>query len=190
MELKGGTLRLRELFAGDKKVRLIVAVGILGMVLILLSQFLDSPKEKKVASDETAVGSEEYTSQMEQKLGTLISGVEGVGKAKVMITLESSAQMIYATEEKTQNDQMQDVSGEGKQKTQQSDNRQTSYILVDKGSGSKQPLVTTRLEPTVKGVVVVCPGADSQVVRARVVDVVTTALGIGSNKVCVVKYGG
>lgn len=189
MELKGGLFKLSELFKGDKKVRLIVAVGLLGMALILLSQFMSAPQKKRVEETDVTLINEAYTKSMEKKLGSLIGSIEGVGKAQVMITLESSAKTVYATEQRTQTDRMQDVSGEERKKVQESDNQQVSYILVDQGSGQKQPLVTTRMEPAVQGVVVVCSGADNKVVGARIVDVVTTALGVGANKVCVVKGG-
>lgn len=190
MDIKGGLIPLKKLFSGDWKVRLIVALGLLGMLLILLSQCMrPSAGQKPEREPEGLLSSEEYTQTLEKKLQSMIESIEGVGKARVMITLESSEQMVYATEQKTQTESMQDITGEDKKRTQQSDNRQTSYILIDKGSGQKQPVVTARLEPQVKGVVVVCPGAENKVVGARVVEVVTTALGIGSNRVCVVKGG-
>jgi stage III sporulation protein AG len=48
-------------------------------------------------------------------------------------------------------------------------------------------LLLTRIQPTVKGVAVVCGGADDSAVCQRVVDVVTTAFHISDRRVCVVK---
>lgn len=42
-------------------------------------------------------------------------------------------------------------------------------------------------EPTVRGVVIACQGADSAVVRADVTELLTTALNIPSTKVCISK---
>lgn len=181
---------IKELFTGEKRVRVIVALGLLGMALILLSQFWPAKKSDGVQTPDEALSNELYIDLLEKKLGGLIESIEGVGRAKVMVTLDSSAKMVYATEETTRTDHVQDVTGEERKKVQESGNTQVSYILVDRGSGQKEPLVTTRLEPTVKGVVVVCPGADNRLISVRIVDVVTTALGIGANKVCVVKGGG
>ena len=50
-------------------------------------------------------------------------------------------------------------------------------------------LLLKEITPTVAGVVVVCSGADDVNVRQRVVDVVTTALGTSSNRVCVTLMG-
>lgn len=46
---------------------------------------------------------------------------------------------------------------------------------------------TVSIEPKVRGVVVVCDGGDDPVVVSRVMNAVTKALNIGSDKVCVTK---
>ncbi|MCI8443533.1 MAG: hypothetical protein HFG27_13575 [Provencibacterium sp.] len=187
MERKGGLILLKKQLEGDKKIRLIVGLGLAGMLCILASQFLSSPQKQQPAAEgfsETA-----YTAQLEKRLRELVESVEGVGKARVMITLFSSETTVYATEEKRQSDLLEDISGGESRRMQQSMNNQSSYLLVDQGSGRKEPLISTRLEPEIRGVVVVCPGADTKIVSARVTEVVTTALGIGANKVCVVKGG-
>ena len=48
-------------------------------------------------------------------------------------------------------------------------------------------MIQKQLEPTVKGVVVVCEGGDDIGVQQRVIDAVTVALDISSSKVCVTK---
>ena len=58
---------------------------------------------------------------------------------------------------------------------------------MDAGSGKKEALLKTQKQPTIQGVVVVCEGAGSMIVQERVTQVVTTALGIPYNKVCVTK---
>lgn len=46
---------------------------------------------------------------------------------------------------------------------------------------------TVSIEPKVRGVVVVCDGGDDQLVISRVLDAVTKALNISSDKVCITK---
>ncbi len=192
MEVKSGKISLegvKALFSEERRGRVLMAVGILGMLLVLFSQCSFSDRaDTSTQTDSASISAEEYTKALEKRLGNLIESMEGVGRAQVMVTLESSAQMVFATEEKVQTDRMQDVTGEEKRREQVSGNSQSSLVLVDGGNG-KRPLVKTQLEPTVRGVVVVCAGAESKVVSARIIDVVTTALGIGANKVCVVKAG-
>ena len=46
---------------------------------------------------------------------------------------------------------------------------------------------TVSIEPTVRGVVIVCDGGDDPLVASRVLDAVTKALDIRSDKVCITK---
>ena len=48
-------------------------------------------------------------------------------------------------------------------------------------------LLITRIQPTVKGVAVVCDGGGNAAVQQRVMQVVTTAFHISERRVCVVK---
>ena len=46
---------------------------------------------------------------------------------------------------------------------------------------------TVSIEPKVRGVVVVCDGGDDPMVKSRVLEAVTKALSISSDKVCITK---
>ena len=61
-----------------------------------------------------------------------------------------------------------------------------SVIIVDTENG-RQGLLVTEIQPTVKGVVVVCRGGDQPIVQERIVSTITTALNISSKRVCVTK---
>jgi len=58
---------------------------------------------------------------------------------------------------------------------------------VDTEFGRREALVLTRRPPRVQGVVIVCEGADNILVQEKLISVVTTALGIPSTRVSVVK---
>lgn len=184
---KAVVVKLKELLGGEGRSKLIVVVGLLAMGLILLSQFM--PKKSSTVSTEEAFSSVAYVEQLEKKLTGTIGSIEGVGKVQVMVTLDSTAQTVFATEENRRTDLVQDTGTDARTKVQESDNTQVNYILVDQGGGRREALVSTTLEPTVKGVVVVCSGGENKLISVRVTEVVTTALGIGANKVCVVKGG-
>ena len=58
---------------------------------------------------------------------------------------------------------------------------------VSETENGRQGLLVTELQPTVKGVVIVCEGGDQPLVQQRVTDAVTIALNISSKRVCVTK---
>lgn len=184
--------KLKKFFAGDKKVKVIAVLGIAGILLILLSEFLPG-KEKKQDAAGSAVAAETDAAvkaqQLEEKLRSIVECIEGVGQADVMVTLQNGVEYIYAQEEKTNTDTVEDATAQAGSKVQQKNSSEQSYILIE-SSGEKRPVLITQLEPKVQGVVVVCDGGGSASVVERVINAVTVALDIPSNKVSVAKRQG
>ena len=172
---------------GEGKVPVLFFLGIAGMLLILFSSFLDSPAPKNRASTAEELTVQQYTDQLEQRMYEIVKSIDGVGRAKVMITLESSPEYVYALEEKSTSDTLRDFDAEQVGKLQEKSSSENGYIMVEGKDGRKQALVQKLLEPKVKGAIVVCQGADNPQVRQRVTEAVTTALGIPSTRVCVTK---
>ena len=70
--------------------RAVVAIGIAGMVLILLGSLFPGAQGQSgtPAAGEGSMNSQEYLEKTEARLERLLSGVQGVGKVSVMLTLE------------------------------------------------------------------------------------------------------
>lgn len=170
----------------DEKIRnrLLISVGLLGLLLIFLSE-LGGSENLKVASMSQTVENEAYIQSMEDKLGKLVEQVSGAGNCHVMVTLEQGTQYVFASESKKVIDETQSRDGNENSKVQQKDNSESRIVVLEE-NGVSRPLVETSKEPQVKGVVVVCEGGSSSIVRERVTEVLTTVLGIGSHQVCVV----
>lgn len=180
-------IRISELLTRDTARKAILALGLLGMALILLSQFLPARRAQQQPDSQTAqFTSAEYAADLENRLSDLIRNMQGVGSASVMVTLESGAETIYAQQEKRNTDQTSEGGAAEAAKTFKKENVEQSYILIE-NNGNKQALVKTQLQPRVQGVVVACQGADNPLVEQSVIHVVTTALNIPTTRVCVVK---
>lgn len=102
-----------------------------------------------------------------------------------MVTLENGVEYVYATQDKINTNRVEDTNGDSN-KVSQKDDSEKSIIVVDTDQG-RQGLLVTEIQPTVKGVVVVCQGGDNAAVSQRIVDAITTALNISSKRVCVTK---
>ncbi|NCC06882.1 MAG: stage III sporulation protein AG [Clostridia bacterium] len=159
-----------------KKKNTLFIIGLAGILLIFMSDFFASDK-KAVKSESDTVSSEEYTNQLEAKLITLIESVDGAGKAKVMITLESESESIYAKNE-THETQTDEASS--------SESYKSEHVIIS-ASGGDAPLVETVLSPEIKGVAVVCEGGDDISVTKRIVDLTSVVLGLSTNRICVTK---
>ncbi len=173
-----------SIFNTDKKIKWIVLIGMIGILLILLSEIL--PQNTKTPQDAVSVSidNETFCRQTEEKIYNLVSSIQGVGEAQVWVTLESGAEYVYLQEEIRNTDTTKDYDSEGVKTLREKDNSEQKYILVNK-NGEEQPLLQKQLEPTVQGVVIVCEGAGSAQVNEQVVNAVTCALGISSNRVYV-----
>ena len=173
-----------SIFNTDKKIKWIVLIGMIGILLILLSEIL--PQNTKTPQDAVSVSidNETFCRQAEEKIYNLVSSIQGVGEAQVWVTLESGAEYVYLQEEIRNTDTTKDYNSEGVKTLREKDNSEQKYILVNK-NGEEQPLLQKQLEPTVQGVVIVCEGAGSAQVNEQVVNAVTCALGISSNRVYV-----
>ncbi|HAG57284.1 MAG TPA: hypothetical protein DCL14_04555 [Ruminococcaceae bacterium] len=173
-----------SIFNTDKKIKWIVLIGMIGILLILLSEIL--PQNTKTPQDAVSVSidNETFCRQTEAKIHNLVSSIQGVGEAQVWVTLESGAEYVYLQEEIRNTDTTKDYDSEGVKTLREKDNSEQKYILVNK-NGEEQPLLQKQLEPTVQGVVIVCEGAGSAQVNEQVVNAVTCALGISSNRVYV-----
>ncbi len=154
----------------DKKKLFIIAAGIIGVVLLIISEFIpESEKSVETQEDETEISFTVYEKDIEERLENLLESVEGAGKVQVMVTVESGDEKVYATESK-----------------KSENNEEKSYVLVDV-EGSDNGLLLKIAQPEIRGVAIVCQGADSPTVRNAVIGAVTSVLSISSNRVNVSK---
>lgn len=162
------TLREKWGTMSDKKVRILLGIGLAGIVIIALSECFPSRDTADTAAAPT-VTADQVETALESRIADLLGTVEGVGRCRVMVTLESDARAVYAAD------------------TTVSDTATSEqYLSVDTEGGPVGLLLTT-IRPTVKGVVVVCDGGVDPDVCRRVTQVVTTAFHISERRVCVVK---
>lgn len=171
----------------DNVKKIIIIAGFVGIALIFLSSFFQSNDTTPDQEETVAITAAEYTKSLESSLTQIVSSIEGAGETQVMVTLENDIQTVYATEEKTTSQGTEEITGESTAKTQQSAEGETNYIIVKDANGAERALEITQVQPTVKGVVVVCAGGDDPVVQQRIMDAVTTALNLSSKRVCVIQ---
>ena len=168
------------------KSKYVIIIGFIGIFLIVLSTFTTKktePKTKEVSSNYfTTTNTEEYVNKLENKINSIISQIEGVGNSKVIITLEKGIENVYANSEKKATNSNENFSG----KMSKRDDIQKDIVIID-GTQGKQALIVTQKEPTIRGVIIICEGADNPKTVADVVNSVSKCLNIGTNRLSVVK---
>ena len=195
----GGFVKsVKKLFSpewAENRLRLIMFIGIAAIVLIFLSDnLLNKTASASANVDESYAAHagysdyDEYTARLESRLTEMISAVDGAGETKVMVTLECGTEYVYASQQKTTSAMSENSDSGGKTSRDEKRTGEENVILVD-GDRGEEPLILKEITPTVAGVVGVCSGADDVNVRQRITDIVTTALGTSSNRVCVTLMG-
>ncbi|NLN81922.1 MAG: hypothetical protein GX136_05180 [Clostridiales bacterium] len=174
-------INITEWIKGKKGLNIIIAIGLIGILLIGLSSFWPDGKKDKSSQTKSSKTAEEFIEETEKKLTEIVGSIEGAGDCRVMVTLENGVEYLYAVAQDLNSDKKEDSNGV----SERMDTKE-SVIIVDTENG-RQGLLVTEIQPTVKGVVVVCRGGDQPIVQERIVSTITTALNISSKRVCVTK---
>ncbi len=157
------------------KSSLVFFAGILGVFLIFAGNTFSgsgqNTKDTAVSVESGTSSTDLYAAQLEQKLTDLLGQIQGAGKTSVAVTMESSAQTVYALDEKSQE-------GSGSQETE--------HILVSRQNG-QDALVEMVWEPEIRGIAVVCQGADDITVRAQITEAVSVLTGVSTNRISITK---
>ena len=101
-----------------------------------------------------------YEEHLENRIKTLCEGVKGVSRVRVMVTLDGGFENVYARDEE--------------------------YLTIGSGS-SKGPVLIKRLLPCLRGVGIVCDEAGDPIVQREICELLSSALGIPSNRIYIAK---
>lgn len=164
-------IKLREAVAGENnKQILLVVIGVLGVLLIAAGGQKSKSVQTQVQPNKTDEHLE-YVLQMEQKIETILSKIQGVGKVRVGLALEAGAETIYAKDVRI------DRAGQ---------HNESKHVFM-KQKGSDSALIETTAEPIVRGVAVVCEGAGQIEVDAQIIEVVSVLTGVTTNRISIAK---
>ena len=161
-----GKVRWSELWKKYKFVLLVVLVGIILMLLPVSSQTKETEENKSQIPQESF-----DLAAMEQRMEEVLGKIDGVGKLRLMLTLQSGTRLTLA--EDTQRDQ---------------DRTQREIVTLNRGSGNQEIVITNRFYPVYQGAVVVCQGADSSAVCLAVTETLQALTGLSSDRIRVAKW--
>ena len=153
-----------EFFRKYRWAALVLAVG-------LLMMSFPEHEEQMVSSVMPEVQQEE---SLQEKLEELLSGLDGAGKVKVLLSISTGERKHYHMDEDTS-------------RTADTVDQRKEAVIITSGDREEHGLLLRTDPPTYSGAVVLCQGADSARVKLAVVEAVSTATGLGSDKISVLK---
>lgn len=143
-------------------------------IIILTGLFLMSLPNRETETyipvpDETV---QEYTLQTE--LEELLSKLDGAGKVKVLLTQAIGSETYYQT-------------NIDRNQAGESLDERLETVLINGSDRSESGLIRRIDPPAYLGAVVLCQGAEQPRIKLAVVDAVSTATGLTSDKISVLK---
>ena len=164
MERKLG--HIKEFFYKNRAVALVVLLGVLLMLLPTGKTEAQQPQRQETVS--------EPRENLETRLEQILSQVSGAGNVRVLLTQERGETSVY------QLDRQEVTDGDRREI------RQDTVTVT--GSDRQQEGLLTQVEaPRYRGAVIVCQGGDNPTVRLSVVEAVSGATGLPSNRITVLK---
>ncbi|KWX74955.1 stage III sporulation protein AG [Paenibacillus riograndensis] len=183
--------------------RWLIILGLLGAAIMLFNSFvnvkkLDSentgreppPTESSQAAlqqgNEAAPNSFAGIEQaLEDRTKEILEKIVGVGTVDIMVTVDSTEEIVV---QRNMNDSQQqseetDASGGKRHTTQYT---RDGEIVTYSQSGDETPIITKRIKPQVRGVLVVAKGAENKVVRGLIEEAVEKGLNVPDYRISVV----
>ncbi|WP_150270752.1 stage III sporulation protein AG [Paenibacillus tepidiphilus] len=183
--------------------RWLIILGLLGVAIMLFNSFVNV---KKIDSENTGreppvsessqgvmqqgelMASDAFESielALESRTKEILEKIVGVGTVDIMVTVESTEEIVVT---RNMNDSQQqseetDASGGKRHTTQYT---RDGEIVTYSQSGDETPIITKRIKPQVRGVLVVAKGAENKVVRSLIEEAVEKGLNVPSYKISVV----
>ena len=152
---------------GIKNIEIILGLVIIAVIIIIYS----TVSTLKTQDEEAASGN--AGTELEARLGAILSEIEGAGEVEVMITYASTSEPITATSTNTHSTT---TSSGGSETTTTTST--TNPVI----QGSSAVILGEKM-PEIIGVLVVAEGAKDVKVQLRLRDAVRTVLGIKSNAI-------
>ena len=149
----------KPVMSGRKKLILFAALGALGVLLVVIGA-LGGKNETNAAKNAENDFDDAYIAYLENKICNIVEKVTGDAGAAVIVTCDGGQERVY-------------LSSDGE------------YVTARSG-GETSPVLSRNLYPMITGVSVACRGGGDSVTRKKLIDVVSTALGIPSNRICIV----
>jgi len=202
--------KLKKIFMdkieGNERKKTIENLIVLGIVLIVTVIFInyiwnnDKTTKKQLSSDkvlaenskniensdiENVINSE---MDLENKLASILSKINGVSDVSVMITYSQSQKKIplYNEDIKSTTTEEKDVSGGVRKITENNSNREVVY---DETNGEKNIATQSILNPEIEGAIIIANGTTNAAIKNSIIQAVEAVTGLSTHKIQVFESG-
>ncbi|MGW8957894.1 stage III sporulation protein AG [Paenibacillus sp. NPDC055715] len=183
--------------------RWLLILGLIGVAIMLFNSFVNVKKVDSenvgreppgVMKNETALqttaGEESSFAGIEKvfenNMTQMLEQIVGVGTVDVMVTVDSTEEVIVQRNVKDMQEENNETDANGGQRHTTQYTRDGEIVTYESSGGQHTPIVTKKVKPQVRGVLVVAMGAENPTVKQLIVDAVQKGLNVPSYKISVV----
>ena len=159
MDANGPRQRINALFGKYKYPILVVLVG-LGLLLLPTGETETPPVPVEIVRE----------ASLEQRLEELLAQIEGAGAVRVLLTEDVGRETVWQT----------DVQSDA-------DSAREDTVILEDSDRNEIGLVRRTTEPSYRGAVILCQGADAPSVKLAIVEAVRCVTGLGADQISVQK---
>ncbi|MDU4695193.1 MULTISPECIES: stage III sporulation protein AG [Paenibacillus] len=184
--------------------RWLLILGLVGIAIMLFNSFVnvkqlepngEGSREPPMMQDLAGsaglaggAGDDDFTSiemTLEGKTKEILEKIVGVGAVDVLVTIDSTEEIVVQRNVKDSQELTEESDADGGKRhiTQYT---RDGEIVTYEASGSEQPIVTKKIKPKVRGVLVVARGAENKTVKSLIVDAVEKGLNVPAYRISVV----
>jgi len=188
---KGWIEQFSNALKKNKKLELFVYGVVVCVVLLIYVSTLfakDEQPDAAVVSAGTAMQTQSEQ-QTEQRLKQVLSSIRGAGRVEVMITYETSKELVPAMSVDTNINHSENIADSGRSSSSQQETQSTKPATIS-GNGGSEPIVLMERQPTIRGVIVVAEGAADVAVRLNLQHAVQTVLDVPASNIEVFELAG
>lgn len=174
---------------GHKKEIFLVFLVFLGMLAFLWPDHIEEENKNRLGKIQEDEKIEDFTQdiryQMTKDVENILSGMKGIGRVKVCLTLDSDGIRKYAVNQSRETQEKQELVQNDKGNRKEILSRTQTDLAVSGGGA----VLVEQVYPQVVGVLVVAEGAENAVLQQKISDAVSVLLNISPHRVRVLAGG-
>ena len=161
-----------------KNIEIIIALVIIS-IAVLIYFTIEGKREEETSSivSDNVTGEISLTDGLEDRLANILTEIEGAGKVSVMITYETTGEVVTADKVDTHTT----TSGAGDNVVTNTTSNSVPIIVT--GVDGSQVIILQEKMPQIKGVIIVAEGANDVAVKMRLMSATSTVLGVNANSI-------
>lgn len=161
---------IKAFFGADRKKLIGLAVlCAIGAILIIIGTYSGEKVEENTQKTREDAQTKAYIADLENKIKNITEQITGDKSPAVMVSVGGGIESVYACDSRT---------GAGSESIE--------YITVRDGDGAGSPVLIKQIYPSAEGVSVACRGGDDAKTQSKLIRAISTALGISSNRICII----